>query len=68
MKRLTLKEAKNMFVLSQGHFDNLIYDENNIKIWLSRMTVADGMPYDNQIIVEELRRGNWVTIDTYQAK
>jgi len=68
MKRLTLQEAKNMPVLSQGHFDNLILEENNQRVWLSRMTIADGMPYNNQIVVEELRRGDWITIDTYQAK
>jgi len=68
MKRLTLEEAKNMTVLSQGHFDNLIYEENNIRIWLSRMTIADGIPYDNQITVEEYCDGVWATLDVYQAK
>jgi hypothetical protein len=31
------------------------------------MTEADGAPYDNQVIVQELKGGTWVTVDEYEA-
>ena len=38
------------------------------KVWLSRMTVDDGMPYNNMVIVEKLINGKWETIEEYQAE
>lgn len=80
MKQFTLAEVRKMRVLHQSHFDNLIYanfdidspfrDGGEIRVWLSRCTIEDGMPYNNQITVEEFdaNAGRWNTIDVYEAK
>jgi hypothetical protein len=73
MKRYTLAELQALPTLESGHFDNLKIDEkvgsSHARVWLSRLTVADGMPYNNQVTVEErVGSGNWETVDTYQAR
>lgn len=51
--------------LSQGQFSNLKIDDGKHRIWLSRMTVADGMPYNNAIEVEALLDGVWTSVAQY---
>ncbi|HEX9804270.1 MAG TPA: hypothetical protein VGA67_01170 [Candidatus Dojkabacteria bacterium] len=53
--------------ISTGHFDNLKIDTGVKRVWLSRMTIEDGMPYNNGIIVERLIDGIWKTIAEYQG-
>jgi len=59
-----------------GHFDNLVFEgpakdvygnrsSEKIRIWRSRMTVADGMPCDDLITVEAYRGGIWEKVDEY---
>lgn len=68
--KFTLKELENMETISQGHTDDLKYESDSIRIWLSRMTTEDGMPYNNQVTVEFYNPKGyaWETIDEYQAK
>lgn len=74
---LDKEEVLEMEVISQSQFDNLIdegeYDfgENCIvktKTWHSRMTVADGMSYDDEITVEIWVNGNLEDTVKYQAE
>lgn len=67
MKRYTLKELQALKTVFQGHFDDTKIDTGTERVLLSRMTVADGMPYDNQVTVERLVNGNWKTMDQYKA-
>jgi hypothetical protein len=69
-ERFTLEELENMETISQGHMEDLKFDNGSIKIWLSRMTKEDGMPYDNQVTVEFYNPKNykWETIDEYEAR
>lgn len=67
MKKFTLTELEKLPTLHQGHFDNLKIKDGNVRVWLSRMTVADGMEYNNQVTVENLINGNWVTVAKYEA-
>ena len=53
--------------LHQGHFDNLKVDENGLRVWLSRMTVADGMPYNNEVTIEQYVNNNWQEVIRFQA-
>jgi len=66
-KLFTLKELEKMETISQGHMDNLKYQDTNIKIWLSRMTIEDGAEYNNQVTVENYINNEWVTVLEYQA-
>ena len=61
----TLKQLQSMPTITQGHFDDLKVETENTKVWLSRMTVEDGMPYNNQVTIENLIKGNWVTVQKY---
>ena len=65
----TLAQLKNADTLSQGHTDNLKFDNGKVRVWLSRMTVGDGMPYNNQVTVEQWfpDLGRWKTIMEYEA-
>lgn len=67
-KKYSLAELKAMPTLQQSHTDNLKKDTRNERVWLSRLTVADGMPYNNQVTVEVFSNGKWNIVDTYQAQ
>ena len=75
MKKLTLKQVKEYPVIHQSHFDNLIkeFEQKGIKyrVWVSRCTIDDGMPYDNQITVEKFDETNgytWTIEKQYEPK
>ena len=68
MRKYTLKELVSIPTISSGKFDNLKIETRNIKVWLSRMTVADGQPYNNLVTVEKLVDCHWKTIEEYEAK
>ena len=68
MKKYTLRELQQMETIEQGHTDNLKIKTEDTKVWLSRMTVEDGMPYKNMVTVEKLINGKWETIEEYQAE
>ena len=67
----TLGELEDMPIITEGHTDDLKVEEMiygvKVRVWLSRMTVADGMPYDNQVTVEYLDADEWCwrTFDKY---
>jgi hypothetical protein len=67
-RNYTLAELEALPTISQGHTDDLKVEAYDIdkktkeittgtRIWLSRMTKEDGMPYDNQVTVEKLKGG-----------
>jgi hypothetical protein len=68
MKNYTLKELEELETISQGQADDLKIEDGNIRVWLSRMTIEDGMPYNNQVSIEKLQNGAWKVIDEYEAK
>jgi len=64
----TADALKQLPTIKEGHFDNLKMEKNGVQYWLSRMTVADGAPYDNQVTVMFRQNGKWKTGKKYQAK
>ena len=66
-KLYTKRELASMPTLHTGHFDDLKVDKGDLRVWLSRMTVEDGMPYNNQVTVERKINGEWVEVDQYQG-
>ena len=66
--RYSLEQIQSMPTIHQGHYDNLKAETFNSRLWLSRMTVKDGMPYDNQVTEEALVGGKWITVEEYEAK
>jgi len=53
---------------SVGQADSLKIETGRTRVWLCRCGIADGMPYDNQITVERLVNGRWITSDTFEGK
>jgi hypothetical protein len=64
-KHYTARQLKKLPTISQGQFSNLKLDDGKHRIWLSRMTQADGMPYNNAIEVEALLDGRWTSVAKY---
>ena len=64
---LTLDYLEDLPTINDGQFDDLKIEEPDVRVWLSRMTVADGAPYDNQVTVEKLVNGAWTVFDQYPA-
>jgi hypothetical protein len=66
-----LKELDKMPTLSIGQADDLkIYNTKRLnKVWLSRMAIEDGMPYNNQVTIERYNpeAGRWVIVEQYEA-
>lgn len=67
-KRYKLSELEKLPTLSKGQADDLKIDTGNTRVWLSRLTVEDGMPYNNQVTVEVKKNGHWITSQTHKAK
>lgn len=68
-ERYTLAELQALDTLHGGQYDDLKVEEGTLRVWLSRMTVADGQPYNNQVTVEDVdAAGRRETIDEYEAK
>jgi|WetSurMetagenome_2_1015567.scaffolds.fasta_scaffold59843_7 hypothetical protein len=75
MKRYKLEELKALPVLSQGQTDNLHIEgedeQGKFRVWLSRMTMEDGMPYNNQVTIERYNESTgytWKTVEEYEAQ
>lgn len=64
-----LNVLESLPTISQGQTDDLKIQTKRYRVWLSRMTKEDGMPYDNQVTIENLNSSyNWVIISQFQAK
>lgn len=53
--------------LARDQSCDLKIDTGLVRIWLSRVTRADGAPYDHRITVERLRSNHWQVADTFQG-
>ena len=67
MTAYRLEDLEAMPTLCVGQADDLKIDTGTRRVWLSRMTIEDGMPYDNQVSVEKLIDGRWVEVETRPA-
>lgn len=68
-REYTLSELEFMPTIEQGHTDNLKIKTENIRVWLSRMNIEDGQPYNNQVTIERRNSDSqWVTYKQYEAK
>jgi len=65
--KYTAEYLRSLETISQGHTDNLKIDNGAKRVWLSRMTVEDGMPYNDGVIVERLIDGCWKTVAEYEG-
>lgn len=68
--KYSLSELKSMPTIKEDHFMNLKVETEDTRIWLSRMTKADGADYNNEVLIEKLnpKTYNWEHFESYQAK
>lgn len=66
--KYTVRYLASLPTLHEGHFENLKIETPKERVWLSRMTIEDGMPYNNEVTIEYKVKGDWVTVKTYEAK
>ena len=69
----TLAQLEALPTINEGHTSDLKWDTGRTRVWLSRMAKGDGVPYDNQVIVETRQHAAskgplWKTTLKYQAK
>lgn len=64
---LTLEQLDEMPTLHQGQFDNLKFEDNRTRVWLSRMSIDDGMPANHIVTIEHLVGGYWEQVHSYIA-
>lgn len=63
--RYTAEELSELPTLSTGWTDNLKIDTGETRVWLARVGVEDGMPFDNGVTVERLIDGCWEETEYY---
>ena len=70
VRKYTAKELEKMPTISEGQADDLkVEKKSKYRIWLSRMTIEDGMPYNNQVTEEKFdsKSGSWKTVREYRG-
>ena len=65
--RYTAKALNRLETIRKGSTCDLKIDTGRCRVWLSRCSTMDGMPYDNMITVEMWQSGDglWRVLDTY---
>ena len=52
MKKFRLAELKPLETISSRKLDDLKMENEHTRVWLSRMTVADGAKHNNEVTIE----------------
>lgn len=67
---MKLSTISNLPTISTGHTDDLKISTPSRRVWLSRLTREDGMPYDNQVTEEQYNNKTdvWETVKQYEAR
>ena len=63
----TADDLENMPTISASQFDDLKIDTAGMRIWLSRMTLADGAQFRRGVAIEMLRNGRWEIAFEYEG-
>ena len=65
--KYTAKALNRLETIRTGSTCDLKIDTGRCRVWLSRCSTMDGMPYDNMITVEMwlAKDGVWRVLDTY---
>lgn len=65
--RYTAQALSRLPTITKGQSCDLKIDTGSCRVWLSRCSTLDGMPFDNMITVEMFLPGDekWRTLDTY---
>lgn len=58
-RELSLKEVRELPVLSTAQTSDLLWESENIRIWYNRTGADSGEAYDNMIVFEQYYHGEW---------
>lgn len=64
---LALSDLEEMETIIEGYADDLKIDDGTFKVWLCRVGIDDGMPYDNAVTIETVVEGKWIEVLMYEA-
>lgn len=64
-ERIHYNSLKDSVSLCDNGSDDLLIDTGELRYWMSRMTEADGQPYNDAVTIERLMDGAWVTVLMY---
>lgn len=64
---LSLSDLEDMEVIEEGYTADLLINDGRFKVWLERVGVDDGMPYDNAVTIETVIEGKWIEVLMYEA-
>lgn len=64
---LSLSDLEGMETIIEGYADDLKIDDGRFKVWLARVGVDDGMPYDNAVTIETVIDGKCIEVLMYEA-
>ena len=59
--KYTSRYLLNKKIISSSQFDDLVIEKKNIRIWKSRMTIEDGMKWNDTITIEFYNGNAWIT-------
>ena len=64
---IPLADLLKMNVIEQGYTADLLINDGRFKVWLERVGIDDGMPYDNAVVIETNIEGKWIDVLMYEA-
>jgi hypothetical protein len=67
-ERHTLAELEALPTLTVGQADDLKWESDSERVWLSRCGVEDGEPWANKVTVERLIAGDWIEVEWWRAE
>lgn len=65
---IPLDELEAMPVLYQGQTDDLLLENTDERVWLSRCGIGDGEPCNNKVTIERQVNGRWEEVEHYEAR
>lgn len=66
-EKWTVNELSNMATIYVGAHSDLKFETTTVRVWLSRLTVSDGEPYDNKVMIERLIDNRWKLVAVFPA-
>lgn len=63
-----LAYLKSLATICSSQADDLKIEENGFRVWLSRVKIEDGMPFDNAVTIEILTQDKWVEVSCFPAE
>ncbi len=63
----SLESLHALPTLAEGQADNLKFDQDGYRVWLSRCTVENGEPFNNAVTIEWFDGQRWVEVAKHPA-